>query len=94
MSEAHVAKKPRPRKAVTSDTPGPFLATRPLHLAMKLRGKAVMVELRPVVQTTEVVNYTITIRRGGKVLRWTPTHAELALIGREAGMETRQETSQ
>jgi len=41
-----------------------------------------------------VVNYKITIRRGGKVLRWMPAHAELALIGREAGMETKQQTRQ
>lgn len=89
-----MAKKQRRRKPVTFDTPAPFFGTRPLHLGMKLRGKDVMVELRPLVQTTEVVNYKITIRRGGKVLRWMPTHAELALIGREAGMETKQETSQ
>jgi hypothetical protein len=61
---------------------------------MKLRGKDVLVELRPLVHTTEVVNYKITIRCGKRVLRWTPTHAELALIGRAAGMETKQETSQ
>ncbi|MBV9724326.1 MAG: hypothetical protein JO299_04040 [Gammaproteobacteria bacterium] len=92
-SPTHVTKKQR-RRTGSVDPRAQFLGTRPLHLGMRLRGKDVLVELRPLVHTTEVVNYKITIRCGRKVLRWTPTHAELALIGRAAGMETKQETSQ
>jgi hypothetical protein len=87
-SQRRIAKKRR-RKPLTFNMHAPFFGTRPLHLAMKLRGKDVMVELRPLVQTSEVVHYTVTIRHGAKVLRWMPTSAELLLIGREAAMETK-----
>jgi hypothetical protein len=51
------------------------------------------VEVRPAIGTTTHVNYAITISRGGKVLDWVPTRAELANIGRTAGMRTELQTS-
>ena len=60
---------------------------------MTLRGQVVEVKVLPAVSTTTHVNYEITISRGGKVLDWVPTRAELQLIGRAAGMATEQQTS-
>ena len=60
---------------------------------MVLRGLAVDVELVPAVGTTTHVNFEITLSRGGKILDWVPTRAELESIGRVAGMYTKQETS-
>ena len=61
---------------------------------MMLRGQAVEVDVVPAVSTTTHVNFEITIRRGGKILDWVPTRAELEAIGRAAGVHTTQETSQ
>jgi hypothetical protein len=61
---------------------------------MTLRGQAVDVEVLPAVSTTTHVNFEITISRGGKILDWVPTRAELEAIGRAAGVHTTQETSQ
>ena len=77
--------KRRPRTA--------FIATRPLQFPMALRGQVVDVEVRPVVGTTTHVNYRIIIRRGGKVLDWVPSRAELERIGCTAGMHTEPQTS-
>lgn len=82
--KTHAAKR-RPR--------GAFIGTRPLKFPMTLRGQVVEVEVRPAIGTATHVNYAITIRRGGKVLDWVPTRAELASIGRTAGMNTEQQTS-
>lgn len=79
------AAKRRPRAA--------FIGTRPLKFPMTLRGQVVEVEVRPAIGTTTHVNYSITISRGGKVLDWVPTRAELANIGRTAAMNTEQQTS-
>ena len=60
---------------------------------MTLRGQAVEVEVAPAVGTTTHVNYKITIRRGGRILNWVPTRAELGRIGCAAGMQAELETS-
>ena len=78
--------KPNRRRAV-------FIGTRPLKIAMTLRGRPVEVEVLPAVGTTTHVNYEITIRHDGKVLDWVPTRAELEHIGRAAGMLTEPLTS-
>ena len=79
------AAKRRPRAA--------FIGTRPLKVAMTLRGQAVEVEVRPAIGTTTHVNYAITISHAGKALDWVPTRAELEYIGRAAGLHTERETS-
>jgi len=78
--------KARPRGAS-------FIGTRPLKFQMMLRGQAVEVKVLPAIGTTTHINYEITISRGGKVLDWVPTRAELERIGRELAMQTERETS-
>jgi hypothetical protein len=86
--------KLRRRKPQATKSPrAPFIGTRPLKFPMTLRGQVVDVEVRPAIGTTTHVNYAITISRGGKVLDWVPTRAELASIGRTAGMRTEPQTS-
>jgi hypothetical protein len=89
--------KPRRRKAARKtakrSSRAAFIGTRPLKFPMSLRGQVVDVEVRPAIGTTTHVNYSITISRGGKVLDWIPTRAELANIGRTAGMHTEPQTS-
>lgn len=87
--------KPRRRKMQAEKrlTRAPFIGTRPLKFPMTLRGQVVDVEVRPAIGTTTHVNYAITISRGGKVLDWVPTRAELASIGRSAGMHTEVQIS-
>jgi hypothetical protein len=87
--------KPRRRKTTAAKRPprAPFIGTRPLKFPITLRGQVVDVEVRPAVGTTTHVNYVITISRGGKVLDWVPSRAELANIGRTAGMRTEIQTS-
>ena len=80
------AAKARPRAAS-------FIATRPRKLRMTLRGQAVEVEVVPAVGTTTHVNYKITIRRGGRILDWVPTRAEMERIGCAAGTQAKLETS-
>jgi hypothetical protein len=95
-SADHVGRsKPRRRKATTVKRPlrGPFIGTRPLKFPMTLRGQVVDVEVRPAVGTATHVNYVITISRGGKVLDWVPSRAELVSIGRTAAMRTEIQTS-
>ena len=70
-----------------------FIGSRPLKFPVTLRGQVVDVEVLPAVGTATHVNYQITISRGGKVLNWIPTRAELEHIGRTAGMLTEQQTS-
>ena len=60
---------------------------------MTLRGQAVEVKVVPVVGTTTIVNYEVTISCEGKVLDWVPTRAELERIGYTAGMHTELQTS-
>jgi hypothetical protein len=79
------AAKRRPRAA--------FIGTRPLKVAMTLRGQAVEVEVRPAIGTTTHVNYAITISHAGKALDWVPTRAELASIARTLAMLTEPQTS-
>jgi hypothetical protein len=71
----------------------PFIGTRPLRFPVTLRGQVVDLEVRPAVGTTTHVNCVITISRGSKVLDWVPSRAELASIGRTAGMRTEIQTS-
>jgi len=87
--------KPRPRKTQAAKrlARAVFIGTRPLAFPMTLRGQVVDVEVRPAIGTATHVNYAITISRGGKVLDWVPTRAELASIGRTAGMRTERQTS-
>ena len=97
MKTAHQAEGPKRRRkkssAVKRRPPAPFIGTRPRTLSMTLRGQLVDVEVVPAIGTATHVNYAVTIRRGGKVLHWTPTRAELEHIGRTAAMHTEQETS-
>ena len=60
---------------------------------MTLRGQLVEVEVVPAVGTTTHVNYNITIRRGGRILNWVPTRAEMERIGCAAGTQAKLETS-
>jgi len=89
--------KPRRRKtkpAKARSRGASFIGTRPLKFQMILRGQPVEVKVLPAIGTTTHVNYEITIiSRGGKVLDWVPTRAELERIGRELGMHTERETS-
>jgi hypothetical protein len=87
--------KRRRRKSPAAKRPprATFIGTRPRKFTITLRGQAVDVEVTPAVSTTTHVNFEITIRRGGKVLNWVPTRAELESIGRAAGMHSKQETS-
>jgi hypothetical protein len=39
------------------------------------------------------VNYQITITRGGTVLHWVPTRAEIEQIGRTVAMHTELQSS-
>jgi hypothetical protein len=87
--------KPRRRKSTAAKgrPRAPFIGSRPLKFPMTLRGRVVDVEVLPAVGTATHVNYEITISRGGKVLDWVPTRAELARIGRTVGMRTERQTS-
>src|SRR5215470_19689395 len=87
--------KPRRRTSAKARPRGAsFIGTRPLKFQMILRGQPVEVKVLPAIGTTTHVNYEITIiSRGGKVLDWVPTRAELERIGRELGMHTERETS-
>lgn len=88
------SKRRRRKTTASKNQPrAPFIGSRPLKFPMTLRGEVVEVKLVPAVSTTTHVNYEITISRGGKVLDWVPTRAELQLIGRAAGMATEQQTS-
>ena len=97
MKTVHHDERAKPRRRKTTSAKrlprAPFIGTRPLKFPMTLRGQVVDVEVRPAIGTTTHVNYAITISRGGKVLDWVPTRAELASIGRTAGMRTVQQTS-
>jgi hypothetical protein len=92
----HVEGSKRRRRKTGAKTRQPrtwFIGTRPLKFPMTLRGQVVDVEVLPTVGTATHVNYEITISRGGKVLDWVPTRAELERIGRAAGRLTEQQTS-
>jgi hypothetical protein len=97
MKTAHHDERSKPRrrkmKAVQRPPRAQFIGTRPLRFPMTLRGQVVDVEVRPAIGTTTHVNYALTITRGGKVLDWVPTRAELANIGRTAGLHTELQTS-
>jgi hypothetical protein len=97
MKSVHRDQGSKPRRRKTTGAKhvprAAFIGTRPLKFPMTLRGQVVDVEVRPAIGTTTHVNYAITISRGGKVLEWIPTRAELASIGRTAGMRTELQTS-
>ena len=97
MKSVHREQGSKPRRSKTTTAKRSprvsFIGTRPLKFPMTLRGQVVDVEVRPAIGTTTHVNYAITISRGRKVLDWVPTRAELASIGRAAGMRTEQQTS-
>jgi hypothetical protein len=88
--------RPRRKKkpAAKGQPRATFIGTRPRTFTMMLRGQAVEVDVVPAVSTTTHVNFAVTISRGGKILDWVPTRAELEAIGRAAGVHTTQETSQ
>jgi hypothetical protein len=88
--------KPRRRKTTPAKARprgASFIGTRPVKFQMVLRGQTVEVKVLPAIGTTTHINYAITISRGGKLLDWVPTRAELERIGRELGMQTERETS-
>jgi hypothetical protein len=92
----HGGSNPRRRKTTPAKARprgASFIGTRPLKFQMMLRGQAVEVKVLPAIGTTTHINYEITISRGGKVLDWVPTRAELERIGRELAMQTERETS-
>jgi hypothetical protein len=84
----------RKTRAAKRPTRAHFIGTRPVTFSMTLREQVVEVEVRPAIGTTTHVNLLITISRGGEVLDWELTRAELASIGRTVGMLTEPETSQ
>ena len=98
MKTRRHTERSKPRRKKTSAPKGQpratFIGTRPRTFTMTLRGQAVRVEVLPAVSTTTHVNFEITISRGRKILDWVPTRAELEAIGRAAGLNTTQETSQ
>jgi hypothetical protein len=87
--------KPRSRKTKGSKARerAPFIGTRPLKVTMQLRGQLVDVKVVPVISTTTHVNYQITITRGGTVLDWALTRAEIERIGCTIARHTELQTS-
>ena len=60
---------------------------------MTLRRRQVEVQVRPVLTSTTHVNFEVTITCQGKRMHWVPSRAELAEIGRAAGMHAELETN-
>jgi hypothetical protein len=87
--------KPKRRNITPTERPRrtPLIGSRPLKFQMSLRGQRVDVQVIPAITTTTHVNYEVTISRGGKILDWVPTRAELRQISCAVGSHAELHTS-